>query len=414
MDAREDQMRQMTEAALSFASLPGEERTVQRWLSDQLSELGFETYEWEPDPELLGAHDSFPPVDDLELEDRPSVAGVLEFGDPDAGPTVVLNGHIDVVPADDDDWDGDPFAARWDDGRLYGRGAVDMKSGLMACVFAALAVRDHAENLNGRIVVESVVGEEEGGIGAATAAASNPHPFTRDVALIAEPTEFDLVVASEGSLMKRLTLRGKSAHAAKRWEGESVLPHFERIRGAFEQFEEERATRVTHDLYDQFENPWPVNFGTVRAGSWASTVPSKLTSELRIGVAPHETITKVESEYRQRLDEVVAESEWLTDHPPEFERFSVQFEGSEIDPNEPVVRLLHDVAHRYGGEDFEISGFTGGTDARHYLDAGIPTVVFGPGSADVAHQPNEYIDWEDVVTGTEIIAKATEQYLEKI
>lgn len=348
MDDRSEEMKRMVEEFVSFPSYSGKEREVQEWVRDRFSDLGFEVYEWEPDADVLAAHPSFPPIETLELDDRPSIAGVLELGDPDAGPTVVLNGHADVVPVTEADWTSDPFEARWKDGDLYGRGALDMKSGLVASVFAARSVADRIDNLDGRIVVESVVGEEEGGIGAATAAANNPYPFKRDAMLIAEPSDLGITVAAEGSLMKQLTVFGKSAHAAKTWEGESVLPHFERIRRAFVDLEGERAERVTHPLFADFDNPWPVNFGTVNAGNWASSVPAELTSEIRIGIAPQETIDEVESEYQQCLDEIVKEDEWLRDHPPEFERFSVQFEGSEIAREEPIVQALAGTARENG------------------------------------------------------------------
>lgn len=413
MDVREDELRETIRELVSFESYPGEEAEVQAWFREHLADLGFEVYEWEPDPAVLEAHPSFPPIETLELEDRPSMGGVLELGDPDAGPAVVLNGHVDVVPVDEDSWTVDPFDPRWEDGRLYGRGSLDMKSGVAACVFAALAVEARADELglDGRIVVEGVAGEEEGGIGAAVAAERNPYPFERDAAIIAEPTDFSLVVAAEGSLMKRLEVFGESAHAARTWEGESVLPHFERIRHAFEDLEHERAERVTHPLYTAYDNPWPVNFGTVEAGDWASSVPAHLTSEIRIGVAPQETVAGVEAEYRERLDEVVAESEWLTEHPPAFERFSVQFEGSEVSRDEPVVERVSAAAAARGIEP-TYEGFTAGTDARHYLAAGIPTVVFGPGSVDLAHKPDEHIEWDDVELACEIIADATAETLE--
>ncbi|WP_096388900.1 ArgE/DapE family deacylase [Halopenitus persicus] len=413
MRNRHDDLRETIESLVSYPSVPGEEGEVQRWLAGKLESLGFETYEWDPDPEVLAAHESFPDVETLDLADRPSVAGVLELGDPDAGPTVVLNGHADVVPVTEADWTSDPFTVRADGDTLYGRGVLDMKSGLALNVFAARAVADRAAesgDLDGRIVVESVVGEEEGGIGAAVAARKNPYPFERDAAIVTEPSSFDAVVAAEGSLMMRLRIFGKSAHAAQTWEGESVLPHFERIRHAFADLEAERCDRVTHSLYADYETPWPVNFGTVEAGNWASSVPAELTAEIRIGVAPHETVAEVEAEFRERLQAVVDADEWLRDHPPEFERFSVQFEGSEIDPDEPIVEAVRAAAADHGVEA-PVEGFTGGTDARHLIDAGIPAVVFGPGDLATAHQPDECIAWSDVKTGRSIVADAAERFL---
>lgn len=406
-------MRELIEEALSFESYPGDEAPFQRWFRDRLEEFGFRTYEWEPDPEVLATHDSFPPLEELDLEARPSVAGVLELGDPDAGPTVVLNGHADVVPVDREAWSGDPFEPRWEGDELLARGAADMKCGLFACVFAAreIADRNEHEDLDGRVVVESVAGEEEGGLGAATAAARNPYPFDRDACVIAEPTDLEPVVATAGSLMKRLKLRGRSAHAARKWEGESVLPQFERIRSAFESLERERAERVRHPLYEGYENPWTVNVGTVSAGSWASTVPATLEAELRIGVAPGESLEAVEAEFQDCLDRVVEASDWLSSHPPTFERFSVQFESAEIDPDEPIVEAITGALRGRGSHDPTVRGATYGTDARHYIASGLPTVVFGPGTPDRAHQPDERVDWNDVLAAKELLADAAESYL---
>ena len=136
MEIREDELRALASDLVSFESYPGEEAAVQAWLWERLGALGFERYRWEPDPGVLRAHPSFPPVETLDLADRPSVAGVLAFGDPDAGPTIVLNGHADVVPVEASAWSADPFDPAWRDGQLYGLGSADMKGGLWACVTA--------------------------------------------------------------------------------------------------------------------------------------------------------------------------------------------------------------------------------------------------------------------------------------
>ncbi|WP_255198602.1 ArgE/DapE family deacylase [Halorarius litoreus] len=402
--------RAFIERLLAFDTTDGNEAPAQRWLRDRLDELGFETYEWTADPETLAAHPSFPDTPDETFADRPSVGGVLQLGS-GAGPTLVLNGHVDVVPADEGDWTGDPFEPSWDGDRLTARGAADMKSGLAACVFAALELRD--ADLDGRVVVESVVGEEEGGIGAAAAALSNPYPFERDACIVAEPTELTPVVASEGSVMLRLELTGRSAHAAMRWRGEDVLPKFERVREAFLDLEAERCERVRHPLYEDYPVAWPVVCGTVRAGTWPSTVPADHVSEWRLGVAPGETVAEVEREFRDRLEQVVAADDWLADHPPTLERFSVQFEPSEISPEEPIVAAVQTGMREAGLDETDPRGVTYGADARHYIEAGIPTVLFGPGSIDEAHYPDETIDWREVETATEVLVAAARRYLSK-
>ncbi|WP_435156725.1 ArgE/DapE family deacylase [Haladaptatus sp. DFWS20] len=406
-----DEFRDFTEQLLTFETTSGREKEAQEWLSGRLRDLGFEVYSWTADADQLAESPTFPNAEAIDVDERPSVAGVLEFGDPAAGPTIILNGHIDVVPVEESSWETDPFKPTWDGDSLTARGAVDMKSNLAACIFAAKYVHDVENDLDGRVVVESVVGEEEGGIGAVAAALSNPYRFERDAAIITEPTELDVVTAVEGSVMMNLEIEGRSAHAATRWEGESVLPHFERIRAAFRELEANRNDRVTHPLYESFPISWPVNFGVVDAGTWASSVPAHLSSEIRIGVAPGETNEEVETEFRDELDTVVAESDWLSTHPPTFERRAIQFEPAEIDADEPVVTALQTAMRNRGLNDTDPRGATYGADSRHYIAAGIPTVLFGAGSIKQAHFPNETVEWSEVLTATEVLADATVEFL---
>jgi len=407
-------LREFASELVEFDTTAGRERELVDWLEQQLAAWGFETYRWTADPLELATHPSFPDdPEEIPVTDRPSVGGVIEFGDPDAGPTIVLNGHVDVVPAEPELWSSPPFEATWDGDELTARGAADMKSGYAACVFAARQLAESPPCGDGRVVVEAVAGEEEGGIGAAAAALSNPYPFERDAAIVAEPTELRPVIASEGSLMKRLRIEGRSAHAATPWRGVDVLDHFTTIRNAFNDLAAEREDRVTHALYEDYPTKWPVVCGTVDAGTWASTVPDVLTAEWRIGVAPGETVAEVDAEFDQRLADVVAESDWLADNPPQFERFSIQFEASEIDADEPVVTAVQDAMRGTGlpDGDAEPIGVTYGADARHYIEAGIPTVLFGPGSIGQAHFPDETVDFREVETATDVIEDAVRNYL---
>lgn len=400
------------EELVSFSSTQGEEAPLQRWLRGHLDDLGFETVTWTADAGVLATHPSFPddPAE-IPVADRPSVAGILELGDPDAGPTLVLNGHCDVVPAERDSWSSDPFEPTWDDGRLVGRGACDMKSGLATCIYSAAYLAETTSELDGRIVVESVVGEEEGGIGAAAAAMDNPYPFERDAAIVAEPTELRAVTAVEGSLMQRIHLEGRSAHAATRWRGESVLPHFEAIRQALCDLEEKRCDRVSHPLYEAFEIPWPISVGTVNAGNWASSVPAELTAEVRTGVAPGETVDTVEEEVAAAIEAVVETRPWLQAHPPRVERFSIQFEPAEVGASAPVVKALQ-ASLSEADLPTEPTGATYGADSRHYEAAGIPTVLFGPGTIDVAHFPDESIEWSEIEIAADVLVETARRFLE--
>ncbi|MDZ7702569.1 MAG: M20/M25/M40 family metallo-hydrolase [Halobacteriales archaeon] len=404
-------MRELAEGLLRFESTDGEEGPAQRWFRDRLEALGFETYEWEPNPDVLEAHPSFPPLEELDLEDRPSVAGVLELGDPDAGPTLVLNGHVDVVPVERDHWSTEPFEPSWDGETLTARGAVDMKSQVAACTAAALSVAADPGGLDGRLVVECVAGEERGGLGAATAAAANPYPFERDAAIVAEPTDGRLVTATEGAAMVRLAVTGRSAHAARRWQGVDAVEKFQGLRAAILELEAERAERVTHPGYDRFDVPWPVVIGRVEAGNWASNVPGHLSAEARLGVAPGETVDGVIAEYADRVATAAADDEWLAAHPPTLERYDVQFEPAETDADEPVVEALRDAMGAAGYEDTDPVGETYGADSRHFVAAGIPAVVFGPGRIEEAHFPDESVHWPAVERAAGVLADASRRFL---
>ncbi len=404
-------LKECFEQMIRFESTPGNEAQFQRWFNGHLEALGFETVTWEADAEMLAGHPSFPNAPDaIEVTNRPSVGGYIEFGDPDAGKTIALSGHCDVVPVEPSSWSTPPFEPTWRNERVTARGAADMKAGLATCVYAGAYLAEVATDLNGRLVVESVVGEEEGGIGAAAAALDNPYPFDIDGVIIAEPTECRSVTATEGCLMKRLHLRGRSAHAATRWKGESVLPHFFRIHEMLHAFERERAESVTHPLYCDFENPWPINVGTVRAGNWASSVPADLEAEVRIGVAPGETVDEVEAAVDEQLSAVIDGQPWLEAHPPVFERFSIQFEPAEVPPDAPIVEAVRATLRSVDLDDSPV-GATYGTDARHYLAAGIPTVVFGPGSIDQAHFPDETIEWGQVTLAADLFADAACRFI---
>ena len=436
-------MREFVADLCRHRSTAGEEAAAAEFVEHALADLDFETYAWDADPAVLADHPSFP--DDLgsaAVDGRRSVAGVLELGgadeNPDASrradedastPTLVLNGHLDVVPAEPTEWSSDPFEPVWGDAgdrggsdeasgeTLTARGAADMKSGLAACVGAAVDVREGV--VDGsidlppsglRLVVEAVAGEEDGGYGAATAALANPYPFERDAAIVAEPTELRPVVACEGSLMARLEIDGRSAHAATRWRGEDVLPRFEAVREAFMELETERGESVEHRLYGEFSAPWPVVCGRVEAGSWASTVPATLEAEFRIGVAPGETVAEVEAAFRERLERVAAEDPWLRERPPRFERFSVQFEPAEIAADERIVEAVRAGVAATNLPDVEPRGATYGADSRHFVAAGIPAVLFGPGTIDEAHYPDETISWDEVVRGRDAIAAAAARF----
>jgi acetylornithine deacetylase len=414
----QQEMREFLEQLLRFDSISGNESEAQHWIAQQIDNAEFdEKYIWTPNVdtvvERLPMAES--PADlDVDVEDIPIVAGIVELGDPDEGPTIVLNGHVDVVPADSEQWSNDPFEPVSDGDAITARGSVDMKSGLAAAFFGARYAAESGADLDGRIVFESVPGEEIGGTGAIASAFDAPYGFDRDGVVIGEASGLRLSAASQGSVWKRLELFGQTAHSSSPWRGESVLPHFERIRRAFRELESERSERVSHPYFERYETKWPMNIGNVQTKPEdARKVPDYLQADFRLGVSPNETLDSVEAEYQAKLDEVTAESDWLSENRPNFEHMEFQIAPSAVEPDDPLVTAFQDGMRKNGIEETDPDGLLGGADTRHYIAAGIPAVLFGPKLVDHGgHAVDESVDWPSVVTSATVKGDSALMFLQ--
>ena len=167
---------------ISIRSLTGEEEEAQRNVSEKMADIGLEVDSWDLNLESLREHPDFSM--EVDREEGTGVVGV--YGEDRGGRSLILNGHVDVVPpGDESNWSYPPWEATIDSGRVYGRGAVDMKGGLSCALFAVKAIRDAGFQLNGKLMIESVVGEEDGGVGTL---ASVLRGYTADGGVIMEPT----------------------------------------------------------------------------------------------------------------------------------------------------------------------------------------------------------------------------------
>ncbi|GAG50554.1 unnamed protein product, partial [marine sediment metagenome] len=213
-----------------------------------------------------------------------------------------LNGHVDVVPAGDEDlWNYPPWQGTVVQGKVYGRGAADMKGGLCCALFAAKAVQDAGVLLKGRLILESVIGEEDGGVGTLAAVLRG---YSADGAIVAEPTELAVAPAQAGAFNFRVTIPGKAAHGCVREEGVSPIEKFIPIHEALMTLECERNEGHQDPLYARYKLPNALCIGTVRAGTWASSVAESLVFEGRYGIAVDED----QEAARRALEEVVAEA----------------------------------------------------------------------------------------------------------
>ncbi len=382
------------------------ESRAQYWLADHLKSSGFETDLWSIDlPETL-ADPQFP---GLEAPREEAWGLVGSWGNSAAGPTLVLNGHIDVVPAGDlSQWEnGNPFSGHIDNDVVYGRGACDMKAGLICNLYAVKAIQAAGIKLKGRVLLESVVSEEDGGLGTF---ATLRRGYRGNAAIITEPTEMQLIPACAGALTFRLKLKGRAAHASMRREGVSTIEKWWQIWQALEKLETSR-NKSGDPLMSRFELPYPLSIGILQAGNWPSSVPDELVAEGRLGVALGEEPQQARQAMEEALAEACRQDEWLREHPVEIEWFGGQFASGQLEVTHPLVDLVKQTHQQLHGDLPTIHGAPYGSDLRLMTGLGqIPTLHYGPGSVKQAHTPNEYVPIEEIIKTTQTLIAVILQF----
>jgi acetylornithine deacetylase len=395
-EATVDLLRQL----VRIPSVTGNEGAVQDVVEQSFRERGFEIDRWEATPDEIE-----PYVDHVGHQSvfagRPNIAG-KRTGEGD-GRSILLNAHIDTVETGDPaTWTVDPLGGTISGDRLYGRGSCDMKGGLVSFLAAFDALDALGVRLAGTATILSTVGEEDGGLGALSSVLRGYHA---DAALITEPTRLALVTAQGGSLVFRMTIRGKSAHAAVRDRGVSALEKFVPIFQDLQAFERERNATLLHPLYAHIANKIPINIGVIRSGLWASTVPESLIAEGRIGLIPGEEVEPFRQLVTERIIAVAERDPWLREHLPEIEWFGGQFAPAETPVGAPIAQAVLRAHEQVTGQRPLIEGVPYGADMRLFTRiGGMPCVMYGAGDVDVAHHADEHISITDLLTASKTIA----------
>ena len=389
---------------LTFVSIPcvtGDEGAVQVAVEREMTDRGWAVDSWEATRDEIAGY--IVHVGEQETyEGRTNlVASVPGSG---GGRSLMLQGHVDTVEVGDPAlWSRAPYGERVDD-RIYGRGSVDMKGGIVSMMAARHALQEVGVNVHGDVFIATTVGEEDGGLGALSTILRG---HKADGVIITEPTERNLVIAQGGSLVFRITVPGKAAHGARRNEGESAMEHFIPIFQELLAWEQERNATLSHPLYDHMENKFPISVGLVRAGNWASTVPESLVAEGRLGFLPGETIEEMQRQTEERVAAVAAKDPWLVEHPPVVEWFGGQFASAEIPADHPLARTVARAHETATGEAATIEGVSYGADMRLFTDIGnMPALMYGGGDVRMAHAADEYIDLDEVTRAAETLALA--------
>lgn len=381
-------------------STQGNEAAAQAIVAEKLHQLGLEVDVWEPDGEELKKHDYFYSPR-TEFSGSPNVVGVMRGTG--GGRSIILNGHIDVVPdGDRAQWNDDPFSGKIEDGKMYGRGVTDMKGGNVSLLLAIQAIQELGLKLKGDVIFQSVVEEESGGAGTLAAVLKG---YKADAALIPEPTNMRIFPKQQGSMWFRVHVKGRSAHGGTRYEGVSAIDKSMLVVNHIRELETKRNARIEDPLYDNTPIPIPINVGTIHGGNWPSSVPDDVKLEGRMGVAPDETMEQAKEEMAQWLASLGEADPWFKEHPVVLEWFGARWVPGQIDLEHELMNMLVHQYRQVTSKEPVIEASPWGTDGGLLTQVGeTPSIVFGPGVTEVAHYPNEYIVLDKVFEAAEIIA----------
>ena len=400
VEGRRDDAVRLLQELVRTESVTGEEGAVQEEVERAFRERGLAVDRWEATPEEISPYKDHV-GEQKTYSNRPNVVGVRSGRG--EGRSLLLNAHVDTVASGDPEaWSRDPFSGEIEGDLLYGRGSCDMKGGLVTHLGALDALAELGIELRGDVSVAATVGEENGGLGALSTILRG---YRADAALITEPTRLALVPAQGGSLVFRLEIPGRSAHAAVRDEGVSALEKFIPVFDDLTKLEEERNATLHHPLYEHLRNKVPINVGVVRAGNWASTVPESLVAEGRIGLIPGEELEPFRELVANRIAAVAERDPWLREHSPGLEWFGGQFAPAEVPPDAPICEAVRRAHELVMGEEPAVEGVPYGADMRLFIRfGGIPCVMYGAGDVNVAHAPDEYVSITELMTATKTVA----------
>lgn len=311
--------------------------------------------------------------------------------------SLLFNAHLDTVPiGSPEEWTVDPFHEPPHAGVLYGRGCADDKGGAAAMVMAVCALQHCGIRLQGRLTVNPVADEENGGENGVKYLLEQgilrPEP---DMVVVGEITSNDVAIVHKGLIWFEITSRGKTAHASTPWDGINAIGKMIGFLHKLERYYQEELPRHTSTLTP----PASYNIGTITGGPRVNVVPDICTVMLDRRILPEESLEMAESELRLLLEEYQRE-EPQADITFTCVNYSPALRTS---PDEELVRQALGVAAEFGRSTVP-TGYQQSSDGRYFSARGIPTILLGPGEPQVGHAPDEHIRAADVVECAKIYA----------
>ncbi len=372
---------EFTSDLIRFPSLRGQEHTAQDFLFKELSNRGYAMDRWAIDIADIENHPGFSPVK-VNYDNAINVVGTHRPRE-EKGRSLILNGHIDVVPTGPlDMWTRPPFEP-WREGDwLYGRGGADMKAGLVANIFALDALKSLGLQPAATVYVQSVTEEECTGNGALSALQRG---YRADAAIITEPEDDKLVRANVGVIWFKVHVRGLPVHVREAGAGANAIEASFDIMKALRVLEE--SWNVGSRERKHFENEeHPINFnvGKIEGGDWASSVPAWCTFDCRISIFPGTDPRDAAREIEDTIRAAAQANPFLANNPPEVEFNGFFAEGYVLEEGSDAEATLgrsHAKAYGASLESFITAGYLDGRVFVLYDDC--PCLVYGPRSENI-------------------------------
>ena len=387
------------ERLVAEPSTVGTERGAQGVVAAELVRLGFAVTEL-PVPDQIADH-APAGVAQCSYADRPNVLGRLNQG---GSPALLLNGHVDVVPAEAALWPSDPFMPVRSDGWLTGRGAGDMKGGFALGLLAIEGLqRAMPDALSGELGFLSVIEEECTGNGTFAACQAG---VLADAVVVLEPTDLDVLLGGIGVLWIEIEIAGIPAHAESADRAQNPIRSVPAILSALATFEDQLNRESDRDpAFAGVARPYNVNVGTVRAGDWASSVPGRARLGVRVGFPREWSPDKAFKRVSAAILAASTEDPWLASHPPAIRATGFRAEGHLLPAEHWLADEMAEAHVAATGTRPQRAAVGATTDARYYLNQfGVPALCYGPRARNI-HAIGEAVELASIVTGAKAMAR---------
>jgi len=350
---------------------PGDELEVSRYCSEALKAAGFEV-EW--------------------TEFSPKRCNVVATIGSETDIGIILNGHLDVVPVSGE-WKYPPYDAAIHDGRIYGRGSADMKSGCAAMMAAAICLLEEGELKKG---LKLVLNSDEEYLNLGIRNLLDKGKFNADIVLIGEPTELNICLGNKGYASYYVETKGISCHASSPKKGENAIYKMGDIINRLERY----ADKVSEEIVHPDLGSASLSVGKINGGIQVNTVPDSCVLTLERRILPGETKEQVLKSIKKAVGEnaEVSPRSWMA--------------SGWLDRSNPIIDKISKAVSYVTGSRPKVGKFKAGTESSFFsVDCNIPTLILGPGSLDQAHIIDEYVEIKQIEEAVKIYTIISKMYV---